>query len=369
MLKILFISTITGTAIFNRPYMRWFKEQGWQVDYAAGDPEEILDCDNQYYIAMMRNPLSIKNIQAVKKIEALLEKENYHIVHCHTPIASAILRLAAKRFRRQGLKVIYTAHGFHFYKGAPFINWIIYYPMEIYLSRFTDAIITINQEDFSRVQKINHNTKIYHINGVGVDLQRFHITSTRKKLDLRAEYGYEKDDFLILCVAELNKNKNHIQLLKQLKKIISIIQNVKVLFVGDGKNHIFIQKFVIDNNLDNFVNCLWFRKNVEDYYAMSDIFFSASIREGLPVSMIEGMAMGLPIVCSKNRGHNSLVTHNRNGFLFDLKEPETIVEFIELLYKNISLRMEIMENNMRDVKQYSLDIAIKNMAVIYQEFM
>jgi glycosyltransferase EpsD len=349
--------------------MRWFREQDWQVDYAADGADKIPDCDKQYNINMARNPFSMKNISAIFKLKKLMEQEKYAIIHCHTPIASVVTRIAAKKIRMEGLKVLYTAHGFHFYTGAPLINWILYYPIEICLSRFTDAIITINQEDFLRAKKINHNIEIYHINGVGVDLQRFHGTNTQRKFDLRADYGYKKDEFLILCVAELNKNKNHICLLKQLKEIILIIPNIKVLFVGTGENQTFIQKFILKNNLEDFVNCLGFRKNVEDYYAISDIFFSASIREGLPVSMIEGMAAGLPIVCSKNRGHNSLVTHNRNGFLFDLKEPEKIVEFIELLYKDVSLQTKIMENNMRDAKQYSLDIAIKNMAIIYHKFM
>jgi glycosyltransferase EpsD len=328
-----------------------------------------MDCDNQYTITMDRTPLSIKNVQAIKSLKKLLEKENYQIVHCHTPVASVVTRLAAQKFRKRGLKVLYTAHGFHFYTGAPLFNWLIYYPMEKYLAKFTDRIITINSEDFLRAQKkFCKSNAIYKIDGVGVDLHRFHSINTYRKLELRKNYGYKSDDFIMIYVAELNKNKNHIFLLKQVQKLAKIVPAIKIIFIGPDNNP-FIKDYIKGNNLEVFVACLGFKRDVEHYYALSDICFSSSIREGLPVNIIEGMATGLPVVCSKNRGHISLIEDKVNGFLFDLRKPDEMINSVALLYKDTVLRNKIAITNINNAQRYSLEIAVDNMATIYRQFM
>lgn len=154
MKKILFISNTANFSKFNLPYMRWFKEQNWQVDYCSAGEEHVLDCDNQYTISIARSPFSFKNFKAYKELKELLEQNNYDILHCHTPMGGVIGRLAARKLWKAGkIKIIYTAHGFHFYKGAPLINWILYYPMEKWLSHYTDTLVTINEEDYERAKK------------------------------------------------------------------------------------------------------------------------------------------------------------------------------------------------------------------------
>lgn len=149
--KILFLSNTANFSKFNRPFMRWFKEQGWQVDYCSAGEEEVTDCDRQFAISIARSPFSLKNLRGLRQLKGILERENYRILHCHTPMGGVLGRLAAKSLRRQGkIKVIYTAHGFHFYTGAPLVNWLLYYPMEKWLARFTDVIVTINEEDYQR---------------------------------------------------------------------------------------------------------------------------------------------------------------------------------------------------------------------------
>lgn len=149
--KILFLSNTANFSKFNRPFMRWFREQGWQVDYCSAGEEEVADCDNQFSIAIARSPFSLKNLRGLRQLKEILERENYRILHCHTPMGGVLGRLAARKLRRQGkIKVIYTAHGFHFYTGAPLVNWLLYYPMERWLARWTDVIITINEEDYQR---------------------------------------------------------------------------------------------------------------------------------------------------------------------------------------------------------------------------
>lgn len=154
MKRILFLSNTANFSKFNRPYMRWFREQGWCVDYCSAGEEQVLDCDNQYSISIARSPLNLKNIQAYKELKKLLLENNYDILHCHTPMGGVIGRLAARElWKKNKIKVIYTAHGFHFYKGAPLQNWILYYPVEKWLAKFTDVIVTINEEDYEKAKK------------------------------------------------------------------------------------------------------------------------------------------------------------------------------------------------------------------------
>lgn len=153
--KILFLSNTANFSKFNRPFMQWFKEQGWQVDYCSAGEEKVLDCDNQFSINIARSPFSLKNLQGLKQLKNILANGNYQILHCHTPMGGVLGRLAALKLWKQGkLKVIYTAHGFHFYKGAPLVNWLLYYPMEKFLAQWTDVIITINEEDYERAKNL-----------------------------------------------------------------------------------------------------------------------------------------------------------------------------------------------------------------------
>ena len=153
--KILFLSNTANFSKFNRPFMQWFKEQGWQVDYCSAGEEKVLDCDNQFSINIARSPFSLKNLQGLKQLKDILANGNYQILHCHTPMGGVLGRLAALKLWKQGkLKVIYTAHGFHFYKGAPLVNWLLYYPMEKFLTQWTDVIITINEEDYERAKNL-----------------------------------------------------------------------------------------------------------------------------------------------------------------------------------------------------------------------
>ena len=154
MKKVLFLSNTANFSKFNRPYMRWFKEQGWQVDYCSAGEERVEDCDNQFSIPIARSPFSLKNLRALRELKKLLAENHYDILYCHTPMGGVIGRLAAKKLWRAGkIKVIYTAHGFHFYKGAPLVNWLLYYPMEKWLSACTDVIVTINEEDYEKAKE------------------------------------------------------------------------------------------------------------------------------------------------------------------------------------------------------------------------
>jgi len=194
--RILFCATIDEHfTSFHLPYLKWFKEQGWEVHVAAAGYLEIPYVDKKYHIPIERSPFKTKNIKAFKELKEIINLNDYDIIHCHTPMGGVLTRLAAKKARENGTKVVYTAHGFHFCKGAPFINWFIYYPIEKTLAYITDCLLTINEEDFTLAKNQFKAKQIVHVHGVGVDTERFAPILEFHKLVLRAEYHYENDTF------------------------------------------------------------------------------------------------------------------------------------------------------------------------------
>ena len=186
---------------FHLPYLKWFKEQGWEVHVAAAGNIDLPYVDKKYNIPIQRSPFKRKNIGAYKELKSIIDENQYNIIHCHTPMGGVLARLAARKARKDGTKVIYTAHGFHFCKGAPLINWLVYYPIEKTLARYTDCLITINEEDYNLA--VNHQFKakqIEHVHGVGVNTERFCPVNEFEKLELRSKYHYRNDDFFdVLC--------------------------------------------------------------------------------------------------------------------------------------------------------------------------
>lgn len=211
----------------------------------------------------------------------------------------------------------------------------------------------------------NHS-EIFKIDGVGVNLSRFHPCTFEEKNTLRADLGYSEKDYIITVVAELNKNKNQIMLVKSVPELAKIIPNLKILLIGKETLPI-VREFVQKEKLEKYVEFLGYRRDVEKLTMMSDVAFSASLREGLPVNIIEAMACGLPVVVSDNRGHRSLIKDKETGFIFSPKSEKEMTDAIILLYKNPSLREEMGRRNVCEAKKYSVDIAVEKMAGIYRE--
>ena len=218
------------------------------------------------------------------------------------------------------------------------------------------------------MRRQRHHSKIYKIDGVGVNLERFHSVSPEEKLSLRESLVYNTSDFIITIVAELNKNKNQIMLIRNVSELKTKIPNLKVLLIGK-ETLPDVRNYVTENNLTEYVQFLGYRKDVDKLTMISDIAFSASLREGLPVNIIEAMACGIPAVCSDNRGHRSLVVDKETGCLFSTKSELEMLNAIMLLYNNLSLRADMSKRSVLEAKKYSIDIAIQRMAEIYKELM
>ena len=367
--KVLFTSHTANFSKFNRPFMRWFKENGYEVHYASAGEEEVEDCDKHFPVCFNRSPYSLDNITAYRQLKRIIDKENYGLIHCHTPMGSVVTRLAARAARKKGTKVIYTAHGFHFFTSAPLSNWLLYYPIEKILSKDIDALVTINNEDYNRAKAKFYNKITYKIDGVGVSLDRFRPVSGAEKQLLRKEYGYTKKDKILICVAEFTVNKNQKFILESISKISESIPDIKVIFAGDGYRFDYCKELADKLGVGGRANFMGYRQDVERLYAISDVLVSSSSREGFGINIVEGMAMGLPAVCTRIRGHSDIVEDKRNGLFYNPGDSGAFEKAVIGLLKNNQLYSLISKNNIEDSKKYSLDKAIKNMSNIYKKFL
>lgn len=365
--KVLFTATVVKTHInvFHLPYLKWFKEQGYEVHVAAkndfiNEPCIIPNCDKYYDIKFARFPFSKANIKAYNQLKKLIQENNYDIIHCHTPVAGVLTRLAARN--NKNTTVIYTAHGFHFFKCAPLINWLIYYPVERFCARYTDKLITINKEDYEIAKrfKLRKNGKVYYVPGVGIDLEKIQNLKVDVK-QKKAELGMQENIPVLLSVGELIKRKNHKAVLKALSKLKD--RNFVYLICGRGVLMEYMQNLIKQLGLENKVKFLGFRKDIAEICKSADLFIFPSYQEGLPVALMEAMAAELPVIASNVRGNRDLVEKEK------LFEPDDIATLTSLIEK----RLDDMKKNglikvtYANLEQYSLTNVLKQMSKIYED--
>jgi glycosyltransferase EpsD len=285
-------------------------------------------------------------------------------------MAAALTRLAAKKFRRDGLKVIYTAHGFHFFKGAPKSGWLIYYPVEKILSRYTDALITINREDFEATKKYNFKCGCsYLVPGVGVNTSKFFPTSNTIREQLRKEYQISTDAFTLFYAAEFIPRKNHQFIIQALPELVKSIPNLVVIFAGDGPLLDEMKSLSQHLGVDSHIKFLGYRHDIPNIVALSDLGISSSHQEGLPINVAEYMSVGLPVVVSIERGHKEMVEDGVNGFLYDLSNPQQFINRIIELYNDPSLRTRIGDAARESIQKFSIENALAAHAKIYKQYM
>ena len=274
---------------------------------------KLKDLNVKYYqIDFDRNVLSTKNIQAYKQVKQLIKENKYNIIHIHSPIGGVCGRLAARKERKNGTKVIYTAHGFHFFKGAPAKNWLIYYPVEKWLSKYTDCLITINEEDYNLAKKKFKAKNVEYVPGIGVDENKFNFEMSREERnELRKSLGINEDDFVFIYVAELSKRKNQQMLIKAISLLEpNVLEKVKVLLPGKDSMNGKYQGLAKNLNVDKNIQFLGYRTDIPKLMKISDLAVSTSRQEGLPVNLMEAMFCNLPIIATDCRGNRDLVPDN-----------------------------------------------------------
>lgn len=374
MKKVLFVASVAGhIKNFHTPYLKLFKDKGYTTYVAANwtlkENEKIDFCDNFIQLPIERKPFSLKNIKAICKLKKLLKVEKFDLIHCHTPMGSVVARLSAKSSRKKGTKVVYTAHGFHFYKGAPLKNWIIYYPVEKICSRWTDCLITITNEDYKFAKKHFKNIKkIEHVNGVGMNAKRLEKGLTEsEKNDIRENLKIKSDDIVFSYVAELNSNKNQMLLIHIIERLKDSYPNIKLLLIGNGPLKERYKEYIDENNLNEFIKLLGKRNDINELLSITDIYMASSKREGLPVNIMEAMYKEIPIVATDNRGHREIAMNSKNIFIEkDITEMEQKV--IDII-SNMKNYKELSQEEHNDSKKYSIESVIERMNEIYADLL
>lgn len=358
MKKVLFVATVSGhIKMFHQPYLKLFRNKGWKVCVATkwvNDDKRILQnvCDVFYDLPITRSPYGLKNISAIKSLKKIIESEHFDIVHCHTPMGGVVARLAARKARKNGTRVIYTAHGFHFFTGAPLKNWLLFYPIEKYLAKYTDTLITINREDYNRAKKkfSKRCNDIQYIPGVGIDPKKFDLKmSAKEKHELRTSLGLKDDDFVMIFPARLDKNKNQGFLIRCMVKLTNRNKKIHLLLPGqdelNGKYQALTEKLRVEAN----VHFLGFRDDIQDLLSISDVAVSSSRREGLPVNLLEALYMNLPIVAYRCRGAEEIINNMKLGYI--IHDEESFVEKVSLI-ANESKRnkQQVIDRKMFDIE-------------------
>lgn len=298
--------------------------------------------------------------QAYHKIVTILKKEKFDMLHCHSQVGGLCGRAAG---HRTGTKVIFTAHGFMFYKGCPRINWILFYPLEKLLARWTDVLITINMEDYKFANRKLHAKKVEYVPGIGIDTDKFAEELTvEQRHKKRAELGLEEDDFILLSVGELNRNKNHESIIHALEQLKN--EKICYLICGQGELQNTLQEMIQKSGLEKRVKLLGFRTDIRSLMQIADCFVHPSYREGLPVALMEAMASGLPVICSETRGNVDLI--NADGGIIVAKNGKlNYSQAIEKMYQDSMLRNEMRKHNQNFIKMFSQDIVNQKMESIY----
>ncbi|OWV24470.1 glycosyltransferase family 1 protein [Fibrobacter sp. UWB2] len=355
-MKVLYVTTISATMGFFPEHVKMLLSEGHSVEIATNCEKPVPEIYNTlgckvHDIPFSRSPFSKNNLIAYKMLKQLVESEHYDIVHTHTPNASMIVRLACRRVRKQGTRVIYTAHGFHFFRGAPLKNWFIYYPIEKFCAHFTDVLITINKEDFTLAQNKMPAKKICYVPGVGIDLSKIQNIQCDRNV-VRLSMGVPEDCILLLSVGELSVRKNHQVVMRALAKL----DNPKIHYAvaGSGKLENDLRYLAKSLRIESNFHLLGFRTDVIALNKSADISVLPSLHEGLPVALMEAMAVGLPIVCSKIRGNVDLIEHGKGGFLYGCQDVDGFARGImDVVLKSSSEMRKINQNTIKnfDVKK------------------
>jgi len=364
-MKILYVTTISDTMAFFTAHINMLFKQGHKVDMACNllrpIDQGILEKGCRIFnLEFQRTPLKKDNYTAYKKLKKLIHDEEYDLVHTHTPVASACVRVACMKMKN--VTVIYTAHGFHFFKGAPLINWLIYYSVERWLARYTDMLITINREDYERAKNSFKAARVEYLPGVGLDTKKFGQPVVDKLLK-RREIGIPEEALVVLSVGELNKNKNHETVIKALAQLNN--PNIFYVICGAGDREGYLKDLAASLGIADQVKLLGYRRDIREIHKATDLFVFPSYREGLPVSLMEAMASGLPVVCSNVRGNIDLIEDGKGGYMV---EPDDINGFaigINEVLENIALRERMGNENQFKVKQFGAESVLVSLLNIY----
>lgn len=370
--RILVTSTDLMMVQFLLPHIINLSENGFEVEIACSEVGNRMDEIRQklngyvkaiHIVRLVRNPATPGNLKGYRDMKKVISSGNYDIIWTNEPVMGLTVRLAARKARKNGTKVLYMVHGFHFYDGAPKLNWLLFYPIEKFAAHFCDCVVTVNREDYKRAQKMGL-PDVKYIHGIGINTAR--LTPGENQNSIREELGLAKDAFLVLSIGELNENKSQ-------KTIISAIAqlndpDIHYVLCGKGDQLNNLQKQAADLNIADKVHFLGYRKDVVDICSQSDVYVMPSHREGLPVASLEAMYCGLPLVTSNIRGLVDVMENGVSGYICCPDDIDAFAQGVAKLKADPDLRAKMAERNKKTVVPYCVENTTKEVLSIINLF-
>lgn len=369
--SILVIAVVSGfLQNFEMGNIQILQQMGYEVHYAANFSHPVYACDRAvlektgihcHSIPVQKSPLHLlQNAKALKQLKRLMKEFRIQAIHCHNPVGGLIGRVAGI-----GGYCIYTAHGFHFFKGAPIQNWLCFYPVERLLARLTDQLICINREDAQRAEQfhLKKGGAVHQIPGTGVNRNRFRKPLPEERSKARKIFSLEDDDFVFLSAGELNENKNHETAIRALHSIR--YSHVKYLICGEGPRRGELERLIRKLGLENRVFLKGYQKEIEQCYWCADCFIFPSIREGLGMAALEAMACGLPLIVADNRGSREYM--GENTIVCEAKNQSQYAEAMERISSDERLRERMSREGCRIVEDFSQEKTEALMKRIYEQ--
>ena len=372
MAKILLTATVQShIAQFHKPVIRMLQEMGHQVDVAAKNNLHeknnlaLTEPDAIHEVNFSRSPFSLKIFPAYRQLKKVIADGEYDIVHCNTPVAGILSRLACRKLRKQGkIKVLYEAHGLHFFKGGPKSGWLIWYPIERFFSRFADMMVLINKMDYTLVSEKFHTPMVRRIPGIGVNLSQFQDLGNG---NLRQELSVPEDTPIVLSVGELNENKNH----RTVIQAISMMENQDAHYciAGNGPLLQELTDYAASLGVANRVHFLGYRRDVPIILRQADVFVLPSQREGLGMAAIEAMSCGLPLVSSNRHGINDYSIQGVTGYKHNPLDSRGFARSIDRLLADEELRSKLGKNCQEIAQEFTLEASLDCMRKYYLELL
>lgn len=304
------------------------------------------------------------NRQAIKNLSAILKNNEIDVIHCNTPVGGMVGRWCGRKYHIK--HIIYTAHGFHFFKGAPLINNTFFKWAEMIMAHWTDVIITMNQEDYEAAQKfrLKRGGKVYKVHGVGISLSEY----SDIKVDIskkRSELGLSDNDFVCVSAGDIVARKNYKSAIEAIAKTNN--PHIHYLICGEGPEKDTLVKLSDSLGISGQIHFLGFRNDIKELFKISNCFLFTTLQEGLPRSLMEAMAIGLPVIASKIRGNVDLVVDGEGGFLFEPNDSDGYSNALNKLVENPILRSKMSQINKEKIKEYDVKVVEQEIRKIYAE--
>lgn len=369
--KVLITATVQSHICqFHKPLVELLHSRGWEVHVAARDNLaeknglKLDFADKVFNIPFARSPKSPDNLRAYRELKKLLAAEHYDVIHCNTPMGGIVTRLAALGARKKGTKVFYTAHGFHFYHGAPRKNWLVFYPIEKIFSLFTDHLITITREDYALAAR-RFSCPVARMHGVGVQEGRYFPVSPEESTALRKQLGFGEGQKLLLCIGELLPNKSQVNAIRMMPKILAEFPETRLLLAGNGPEKEHLEQEIARLGLEEQVVLLGYCTCLEQYQRIADLLVACSRREGLPLNLVEAMLTANPVVATENRGHRELVEDGSTGWLVPWGDVDAMAEKVLLLLRQPDLARRMGAAGLQKARNYTAASVKEELAAIY----